>query len=254
MATPTPPSPRSPFENWVVDNLTWIDPADYKRTKEAAFGWTSTATAIKTDLSLIKAELAGLSVFSIGASVIKFDYTWFKMDEKGVTINGRQRVGWPWADPAKAANLKAENRFRKLDKKQQDLKDAIKRLETARTDAPQRRADMDQARADMNAARRSQHTAASLAAFHAAEKKYLAAKKLSEKADKELRDAEKAAKSLEQKASKRFQDAKKFVDRENEMKKKWENQGNKVLTEDLNRLRTAVGKVELKLDGTEQSA
>ncbi|MFG2872272.1 hypothetical protein [Streptomyces sp. NPDC048338] len=234
----------------------WIDQKDYSETKKTAVGASSSVTAIKGDITLIKAELAGLAVFSLGASVIKFDYTWFKMDEKGVTINGRQRIGWPWADPAKSANLKAENRFRALEKKQGDLKAALARLDTARTDVSATRTAQSQAETDMENARRqyrSDRSAASLQAFFEAEKKFKQAKKLADKAKKELEKAEKEAKKLEERASKRFQDAKKFVAAEAEAKKKWENAGDKVLTEDLNRLRTAVGKVTLELNGQEST-
>ncbi|MFF2570179.1 hypothetical protein [Streptomyces sp. NPDC058084] len=244
---PNPNTPQKPDQLWFAP---WISESDYKSTKEAAFGATSTVTGMKGDITLIKAELAGLAVFSAGASIFKFDYTWFKMDEKGVTINGRQRYGWPWADKAKHFNLKAEKQFRLLTDEQKDIKEKLRRLSTARDNATQARDTAGQAQADMEAARRnyrSAGTADSLEAFYAAEKKYKKAKKLADKAQKELDKAEREAKKLSESASKRFKDAKKFVDAETAAKKEWENAGTKVVREDLNRLRTAVGETEIAL-------
>ncbi|MFF8598687.1 hypothetical protein ACF065_07225 [Streptomyces sp. NPDC015232] len=251
MGNPPPPTPnpnasQKPDQLWYAP---WISEADYKSTKEAAFGATSTVTGMKADMTFIKAELAGLAVFSAGASVFKFDYTWFKMDEKGVTINGRQRYGWPWADKAKHYNLKAENSFRALKADQEDIRNKLRDLTSARTEAARRNAELDQARDDMNNARRPQHTAASLQAFYDAEKRFKKAEKLAAKANKALAKAEGKAKKLSEEASKRFSEAKRFVRREAAAKKQWEQAGTKVVRDDLNRLRTAVGETEIALGG-----
>ncbi|MER5887320.1 hypothetical protein ABT160_26175 [Streptomyces sp. NPDC001941] len=252
MAAPTPPSPRNAFETWVVKHLTWADPADYQRTKEAAYGWTSSFTAMKTDMTLLKAELSGLAAFSIGASLIKIDYTWFKMDEKGITINGRQRHGWPWADPAKAANLKAESSVRKLMDQQEKINSAVARLQRAAAGSTSANAVTERRGEELAAARsrmRASLTADSLREFQEAEKAYKKAQKLSEKAEKELREAKKEAQKIEKEASKRFTNAKQFMADEKTLKDKWKTEGNRVADESLNKLREAVGETAHALIG-----
>ncbi|MFG2770461.1 hypothetical protein [Streptomyces sp. NPDC048350] len=257
MAAPTPPppnpnapnAPSTPQQSGSLWYAPWINEADYKSTKEAAFGWTSTVTAVKADITLIKAEISGLAVFSLGASIFKFDYTWFKMDEKGVTINGRQRYGWPWADQAKHFNVKAEQQNRRLVAEQKDIKEQLRRLTAAQDRATDRRDELARAGTTRDDARRryrTEGTAASLEAFLEAEKNYQKAKKAADKAEKELERAGRKAKKLSDSAAQRFADAKRFLAAEDAAKKQWANDGTKVVTDDLNRLRTALGEAAIQ--------
>lgn len=126
------------WDSSLVDTVTWIGKKDYERAKEKAFGFSSTVAAIKADVTLIKAEISGLALFSAGASVTKFDYSLLKVDEKGVTWRGRQIYATKQADEVKhfqtkldRSQLKFQEEVEKLKAAQSSWQESKKELEAA---------------------------------------------------------------------------------------------------------------------------
>lgn len=69
-------------------------------TKDEAKTLVMKVTALNHSLDYIKVGLAGLAV---GLTVVKTDFTLFKVDEKGISWAGNTLKTWPWADPGKKA-------------------------------------------------------------------------------------------------------------------------------------------------------
>ncbi|MFF5975763.1 hypothetical protein ACFY7C_30080 [Streptomyces sp. NPDC012769] len=121
------PDPVQELSATLVKLPPWVALAkQYDETKVVVSNLSSTISGIKGDITLMKFEMAGLFAASVG--LFKVDYTWFKIDDKGITINGRQRLGWPWADKAKAFQVRVENKQRDLYAKQNRLKRKLTRL------------------------------------------------------------------------------------------------------------------------------
>ncbi|MFE7413576.1 hypothetical protein [Streptomyces laurentii] len=243
------PDPAQDLAEVFVKLPPWIDAQkDYEETKKKAIATSSTVSGIKGDITLLKAEFAGLAVLSIGLSAVKFDYTFFKMDEKGITINGRQRIGWPWADKAKHFALKAEKNNRALADQQKAIKKLEERLTSAKSDASGARMTRGQARTDLRNARNRNNANPSPRterALRRADENFKKAKKAAQKAESELDKANKRARKLSESASKHFKNAKRFIDEEAAAKKEWEKNGVNAVEADLNKLRKALGEAEI---------
>ncbi|MEU9702812.1 hypothetical protein [Streptomyces sp. NPDC047981] len=246
MATPPPPppNPKTPPSGslWYAP---WINEADYQATKEMAFGWTSTVTAVKGDITLMKVEMAGLFALSLGLA--KIDYTWLKLDDKGLTINGRQRLGWPWADKAKHFQLRVENHQRALFDEQKGLKKKLERLTTRQgeLDQAQRRlrgaeAQERDAQRRLDEGRGTQRQLDRARALSAMARDEV--DRLQKRVDRAKGSAEKLAKSV----SKTFTKLDNLLGKEKDAKEQWKTNA-ATATSDLNALRTALGQTTLAL-------
>ncbi|MEU3610911.1 hypothetical protein ABZ725_01160 [Streptomyces sp. NPDC006872] len=195
----------APPEADVVEMVTWIEASEYKRAREVAFGVTSTITGLKGDvtgmqfaLNIMKAEIAGLA---IGVTAVKFDYTFFKVDEKGISWRGRQLVGWKYADAAKSFSAKIERNQRALGKAQKKLETKLDRFEKSQ-------AKRKEALTDRDAAKRRLTSAQNRAA---ARPSVLNTSRV-ETAEKALRKAEKALERFDKKHDKAKKKAEKIRD------------------------------------------
>lgn len=210
----------------------WISPSDYTETKKTAVGASSAVAGIKGDITVLKAELAGVTLASFG-------YAFLKVDEKGVTWMGKQLWGWKRADAAKHFQLRMERQQKKLFKRQDDLKDALTRFTTSRETSANRRQDAQTAAAGRDAARRPAggHTQASLEAFYAAERNAKKAEREARKADREAEKADKAAKRVADRAQQARLKARYFAVEETTAKNLLKNNA-AAATEHLKALRT----------------
>jgi chromosome segregation ATPase len=143
-------------EGDIVDAITWISKNDWERAKEKAYTFSSTITGIKADMTLLKAELAGLSVFSLGASLAKIDLNLLKVDEKGISVAGRQIYATKWVDEAKHFQTKMERELRTYEKEV----DALKAAQEKKTE---RKADLDEANERLRSARNNRGDVSELA-------------------------------------------------------------------------------------------
>ncbi|MFF0433077.1 hypothetical protein ACFYU9_12745 [Streptomyces sp. NPDC004327] len=233
MATPNPNHSPSFGEDVLTTIAPWISPSDYTETKKAAIGASSSVSGIKGDITLLKAELAGVTLASFG-------YAFLKVDEKGVTWMGKQLWGWKRADAAKHFQLRMERQQKRLFKRQQDLKDALTRFTESRTNQADRRRDAQTATDARNAARRpGGHTQASLDAYYAAERNAKKAEREAKKADREAKKADKAARKVADRAQKARIKARYFAGEETNAKNLLKKNAAEA-TKDLNNLRTAL--------------
>ncbi|MEV5606816.1 hypothetical protein [Streptomyces sp. NPDC052225] len=115
----------TPPEANFLDQVTWINKADYERTKSKAYGASTTSSGIKGDITLLKAELSGLALLSIG-------YSLFKIDEKGVSYRGKMIYAAKYADAAKHFQVKAERFQEKMIKAHAKLSTEVQNLQTLR--------------------------------------------------------------------------------------------------------------------------
>ncbi|MET7569683.1 hypothetical protein ABZT04_14450 [Streptomyces sp. NPDC005492] len=135
-------------EGDIIDAITWISRNDWERAKEKAYTFSSSITAIKYDMTLLKAELAGVAAFSAGLGLVKLDYTFLKVDEKGISWRGRQIYSTRFADEVKHYQTQ-------LDRKQLEFAKKMSALETAQATAARKRTDLDAATARLESARTS---------------------------------------------------------------------------------------------------
>ncbi|CAL9530122.1 hypothetical protein [Streptomyces sp. enrichment culture] len=133
-------------EGDIVDAITWVSKKDWVRAREKAFTFSSTITALKTDITLLKAEISGLAIASLGANLVKVDYSFLKVDEKGVTWRGEQLYATKRADEAKHHQTKWERAVRDFDKE-------VTALKEAEEDARKKRAELEAASARLNSSR-----------------------------------------------------------------------------------------------------
>ncbi|MFF7469377.1 hypothetical protein [Streptomyces sp. NPDC008092] len=144
-------------EGDIVDAITWISKNDWERAKEKAYTFSSSITAIKYDMTLLKAELAGVAAFSAGAGLVKLDYTFLKVDEKGISWRGRQIYATKFADEVKHHQTQ-------LDRKQLEFAKKIGALETAQATKERTKTDLAAANARLESARTSSRRANSTSA------------------------------------------------------------------------------------------
>jgi exonuclease VII large subunit len=143
-------------EGDIVDAITWISKNDWERAKEKAYTFSSTITAAKADITLLKAEIAGLSVFSLGASLAKIDLNLLKIDEKGISVGGRQLYATKWVDEAKHFQTKMEGELRTYQK-------SLNALEAAQAKKVEKKADLDEANERLRSARNNRGDLSELA-------------------------------------------------------------------------------------------
>lgn len=134
----------------LVDAFTWVSKKDYERAKEKAFAFSSTITAVKADITLLKAEFSGLALLSVGANFAKFDFSLLKVDEKGVTWRGKQIYATKWADEAKHYQVRLE---RAQEQAAEELGGRIKRLEAAQSSQVEKKGKLDRAETGLLSAR-----------------------------------------------------------------------------------------------------
>jgi hypothetical protein len=176
----------------IIDAITWISKNDWSKAKEAAYRFSSTVTAAKADITLLKAELSGLAAFSAGASFAKFDYTFLKVDEKGITWRGEQIYSTKRADEAKHFQTKME-------RSQLEFKEKVDALKEAHEERGRKRADLDAANARLTSARTGSRAPNATSADFAELAKSADAQR---KAQKAYEHAESEFRSLRRKAAK----------------------------------------------------
>ncbi|MGX1669766.1 hypothetical protein [Streptomyces sp. NPDC055400] len=118
---------KTPPEANFLDRVTWIDKADYERTKSKAYAASTTATGIKSDITLLKAELTGFTALSIG-------YSLFKIDEKGISYRGKMLYAAKYADMAKHLQVKTERLEEKTIKDHAKLETQVSQLAELRAE------------------------------------------------------------------------------------------------------------------------
>jgi DNA repair exonuclease SbcCD ATPase subunit len=114
-----------------LENEFEIFRADAKVQKYILTGYAASITMLKTDLTGVSVSLTGLkadmtamagsftgvkadmTLFAAGMTLMKADVTGLKVDEKGVSVLGRQVAAWRKADKAKMY----EERIARLEKK-----------------------------------------------------------------------------------------------------------------------------------------
>ncbi|WP_336319447.1 hypothetical protein [Streptomyces lavendofoliae] len=110
----------------------WIDPKESLHYKEMYRDLSHSVTGLKLDVSGLAASLTGLktdiTVAALGLTLVKADLTLIKMDEKGITIRGKQWATFRWADEKKNLENRIERAEKKTVKRQQELDDEVEKL------------------------------------------------------------------------------------------------------------------------------
>ncbi|MFD3412830.1 hypothetical protein [Streptomyces cyaneofuscatus] len=174
------------------------DSVHYFWTKSEADTFKHKYNGLSTTVEYMKVALAGLS---IGATVAKFDFTYLKVDEKGIVVGGVQKYTWPHArddkGKAEAAEKKLVRLTERAERADDGAKDALEQMKRLR------------ARMDSQAGSRvpikgtwaletqlkqvQQQQLAAEKASKKAQAAYVETRRLALKAGREERDAEKAA-------------------------------------------------------------
>ncbi|MFI2370553.1 hypothetical protein [Streptomyces sp. NPDC018833] len=238
------PGPVQDLSAALVQAPPWIDhQKDYTETKKMAVNLSTTVSGIKGDITLMKVEMAGLFALSVG--LFKIDYTWFKLDDKGITINGRQRFGWPWADKAKHFQLRVERRQRALFDDQKGLKKKLERLTSRQDELARAQSRLRGAEAQQRGAqRRFDEGRGSQRALDRAKALAAGAREEVERLQKRVDRAKKSAEGLAKSASTTWTKLQALEVKEEKAKNLWKNNAAEATT-DLNALRTALGQAAL---------
>ncbi|WP_200303743.1 hypothetical protein [Streptomyces adelaidensis] len=94
-------------------------------TKKMIIGLSHSVTGIKGDIEVIKGSLTGLAV---GVTLLKADFTLVKLDEKGMTVFGRQKYTWPWVDQKKSLEEKIQRAQEKSLKSDESIQEKLTKL------------------------------------------------------------------------------------------------------------------------------
>ncbi|MFF5130767.1 hypothetical protein ACFY41_28050 [Streptomyces syringium] len=118
---PTIPSPGDSVPGWVNDlGRLYFSKADGDQVKTKINGLSIGIDHLKLAVGLL----------ATGATAVKLDFTGIKVDEKGVTVLGRQRVTWPHARDDKA---KADASEKLIGKVLGKFDNQVREVETLRT-------------------------------------------------------------------------------------------------------------------------
>lgn len=104
----------------------WIDPKEALRYKEMYRDLSHSVNAIATSLTGLKFDITAIA---LGLTLVKADFTLLKVDEKGVTLRGKQIATFRWADQKKHLENRIERAERKGEKDRKKLADDVKELE-----------------------------------------------------------------------------------------------------------------------------
>ncbi|MEU6977465.1 MULTISPECIES: hypothetical protein [unclassified Streptomyces] len=230
----TVPDPIQDISGALVKAPPWLDlQKDYTETKKTAVNLSSTVSGMKADITLLKMEFAGLTVASLGYAAIK-------IDEKGLTVMGRQIRGWKLADPAKHFQLKMEKFQRKLNRRHAKVKrrlDKVTAAQDAYKNAVSRRQDAE-ARVPF-AEKRHRQGKESDEWLAKVKEKARQARAEEKKARDALKDITKSAARIEKKARTFMRKAQLYGRKEERAKNRFKTAA-KATTKDVNSLRTAL--------------
>ncbi|TQE15195.1 hypothetical protein Sipo8835_46260 [Streptomyces ipomoeae] len=128
-ATGDDPAKVGPYNTYFTqDEAFWL--------KKTAIGLSHSVTLIKGDVEFIKGSLTALAV---GVTAIKADFTLVKMDEKGMTVFGRQKFTWPWVGEKKRIEERLQRAQDKALKKEEEVKNKLTELRTKLDSMQQKR-------------------------------------------------------------------------------------------------------------------
>ncbi|MET9429872.1 MULTISPECIES: hypothetical protein [unclassified Streptomyces] len=107
----------------------WIDPKEALRYKEMYRDLSHSVNAVATSLAGLKFDVTAIA---LGLTVVKADFTLFKVDEKGMTFRGKQIATFPWADQKKHLENRIEQAERTEKKKLEKLNEDVEKLKAIR--------------------------------------------------------------------------------------------------------------------------
>lgn len=122
----------------------WIDPKESLYYKEMYRDLSHQVNGIATSLTALKFDITAIA---LGLTLVKADFTLLKVDEKGVTLRGKQLATFKWADEKKHLENRIERMEKKESKLQKKLEDDIKKLKETR-DTIKEKADAAQGSGD----------------------------------------------------------------------------------------------------------
>lgn len=124
---------QNPANNKPVLQPPWIDPKESLHYKEMYRDLSHSVAGMKLDISGLAASITGLktdlTIAALGLTLVKADLTLIKMDEKGITIRGKQWATFPWADEKKHLENRIEREEKKSDKRQRELEKEVDKLQ-----------------------------------------------------------------------------------------------------------------------------
>ncbi|MEV3992046.1 hypothetical protein AB0J57_24345 [Streptomyces sp. NPDC049837] len=107
----------------------WIDPKEALRYKEMYRDLSHSVNAVATSLAGLKFDVTAIA---LGLTVVKADFTLFKVDEKGMTFRGKQIATFPWADQKKHLENRIEQAERTEKRKLEALNKEVEKLKAIR--------------------------------------------------------------------------------------------------------------------------
>ncbi|MEU7280433.1 hypothetical protein AB0A69_16840 [Streptomyces sp. NPDC045431] len=121
--------PQQGSDKPVLGTPPWIDPNESLRYKEMYRELSHTVNGLATSLAVIKFDVTALA---LGLTVVKADFTLFKVDEKGMTFRGKQIATFPWADQKKHLENRIEQAERTEHRKLKALNEEVEKLKAIR--------------------------------------------------------------------------------------------------------------------------
>ncbi|MFZ3569614.1 hypothetical protein ACOKM5_21640 [Streptomyces sp. BH097] len=109
-----------PDDAWV--HPFWLNKQEIEHQKSLYRDLSHTVNLLKFDLAAV----------ATGLTLIKADFTLFKVDEKGITLRGKQLATFPWADKKKSLEERIEMYHKGNLKRQEKIDRQIAKLTTTR--------------------------------------------------------------------------------------------------------------------------
>ncbi|OEJ25555.1 hypothetical protein AR457_14845 [Streptomyces agglomeratus] len=127
----------------------WIDPKESLHYKEVYRDIAHSVALLKLDVTALSSSFTGLkfdiTAIALGLTLVKADFTLIKMDEKGITLAGKQKVTFPWADQKKRLEERIDNERDRNAKRSQEIRNELKRIEKLKEGITEKKAEANAA-------------------------------------------------------------------------------------------------------------
>ncbi|MDJ0465191.1 hypothetical protein [Streptomyces sp. H27-C3] len=125
----SPPAPGGNDPQW---QPSWIDPKESLHYKEVYRDISHSVALLKIDVTALSNSFTGLkfdmTAIALGLTLVKADFTLAKVDEKGITIGGKQWITFPWVDQKKRLEERLDRQDSKIDKRAAKIQSELDRI------------------------------------------------------------------------------------------------------------------------------